>query len=139
MTESDFGMTPDTADDNPVNTFPPNVFPLGAAVTVAYGSNERPFCTLGNLYRILGYLTGEVPGADDINSVIAECRHHVTHQLPTDMRTENPPPPPGDDVADIHWLGTVIGKYGPRIALTAMPGSLNNPTASDTTEGSTDA
>lgn len=49
-------VTGDTDLSNPVNHYRADVFPVGAALTVAYGSTSNMWCTLGNLYRILGYL-----------------------------------------------------------------------------------
>lgn len=124
------GMTGDTDPDNPVNALPAWEFPIGAALTVAYGSNERPYCTLGNLYRVLGWLTGDCPGADHINSEIARCRDHVAVQLPTELRVVDPPPTAldEDDTAVMAWLGGIVNKYGATVALTALPGTPNNPT-----------
>lgn len=134
MTE--FGMTGDTDPENPVNALQPNVFPLGAALTIAYGSNERPLCTLGNLYRILGWLTGDVPAADAIDTEIDRCRWHVAQQLPDALRAFDPPPAPLDDPAADHvWLANVVNKYGTTITLTALPGTVNNPTTTETDEG----
>ncbi|WP_431231488.1 hypothetical protein ACQ856_18170 [Mycolicibacterium psychrotolerans] len=128
------GMTRDTDPDNPVNAYPPNEFPVGAALTITYGSNERPFCTLGNLYRILGWLTGEIPDADEINTEIERCRTHVTAQLPDVLRLVDPPPAPGDDgdnTADMVWLIGITRTYGRTITLTALPDTINNPTGTD--------
>lgn len=117
------GMTGDTDPENPVNDYPADVFPIGAALTVAYGSNERMFCTLGNLYRILGYLTGEVPLANAINSTIASCRDHVATQLPTELRVVDPPPGSDDETAVIAWLSGIVNKYGPTITLRRPEGT----------------
>lgn len=143
------GMTGDTDPQNPVNALPAWEFPIGAALTVAYGSNERPFCTLGNLYRIIGYLTGDVPPIDGqpanpdgnppqphipgLNEVIVTCREHVAKQLPTELRVVDRPPEGGheDDVALMAWLAGIVNKYGATIALTAMPGTPNNPTTTN--------
>lgn len=128
------GMTGDTDPDNPVNALPGNIFPIGAALTVAYGSNERPFATLGNLYRVLGWLTGDVPGADEINTAIRRCRDHVAIQLPTDLRViDAPPDADAGATADHAWLAGIVNKYGTTIPLTALPGTPNNPTPETTT------
>lgn len=119
------GMTGDTDPNNPVNAMQADTFPIGAALTVAYGSNERPFCTLGNMYRILGFLTGDVPGADRINSAIDACRDHVLTQLPDTLRAIDPPPPADDGAfSDEAYVGGVANKYGSTIALTPMPEQL---------------
>jgi hypothetical protein len=130
---TDLGITVDTDPDNPVNRLPQNTFPIGAALTIAYGSNERPFCTLGNLYRILGYLTGDVPGGDSINPEIERCRNHVEAQLPDTLRAIDPPPDTDNiDTATVSWLAGIANKYGSTIELTALPGTINNPTPKDT-------
>jgi len=138
----------DTDPDNPVNHYPPEQFPIGAALTVAYGSNERPLCTLGNLYRVIGWLTGDVPNADGqperkedpelgiayqpfipgLNDEIERCREHVEAQLPTELRALDPPPPAHlGSSADWAWLAAVTNKYGATIRLVALPGTPNNP------------
>lgn len=127
-------MTVDTDPDNPVNALPENMFPIGAALTIVYGGPDRYFATLGNVYRVLGYLTGEVPLADDIPDAMQRCRYHVENQLPTDMRIIDPPPiDTGDNIADIAWIGGIVNKYGPYIRLVALPGTINNPTPTDET------
>lgn len=112
------GMGSDTARDNPVNSLPHNVFPIGAALTVAYGSNQRLFCTLGNLYRILGYLDGQVPGPYDIDAAIDKHRGHVLAALPTELRALDLPPADTDNEAsDVAWLVGIANRYGQTIAL----------------------
>lgn len=134
------GMTTDTHPDNPVNGLNANMFPIGAALTVAYGSDTRFFATLGNVYRVLGYLLGDVPAADGIGAAIERCRYWVTNQLPTELRTIDPPPADSDnDTADIAWLTNVTNRYGETIALTAMPTTPNNPETITTAEDSNDA
>lgn len=98
-------MVGDTDPSNPVHNLARDRFPIGAALTVAYGSDERPFTTLGNLYRILGYLTGDCPDAPDINKAIETCRGHVRAQLPDDIP---PPPMPVDLDADMDWLAEIM-------------------------------
>lgn len=140
------GMTGDTDPANPVNNLPAWEFPVGAALTLAYGSNERPFCTLGNLYRIVGYLTGDVPPVDGqpadpdrnqpyiagLADEIERCREHVIAQLPDELRAIDPPPPGGNETADVAWLAGIVNRYGPTIALDALPGTPNNPTPTGT-------
>lgn len=119
------GMTGDTDPSNPVSTYPSDVFPIGAALTVAYGSNERPLCTLGNMYRILGFLTGDVPGADRLNSAIDACRDHVMAQLPDTLRAIDPPPPAdGGAFSDEEYVTGIANRYGSTITLTPMPEQL---------------
>jgi hypothetical protein len=114
--------TGDTNPDNPVHNYPADVFPIGAALTIAYGSNERPFTTLGNLYRILGFLTGGIPGPYDINAAIDKCRAHVVSQLPDALRAiDVPPPDHAGEAADVAWVTSIIATYGPTITLTPMP------------------
>lgn len=142
------GITGDTDPENPVHNYPADVFPLGAALTIAYGSNERPLCTLGNLYRIVGYLTGDIPIVDgdpdaepplpSLNDEIARCAEHVTGQLPDELRTLDPPPPADAGAAADHaWLAGVMNKYGATIPLVALPGTINNPTPTLLDEGPT--
>lgn len=134
------GMTTDTHRANPVNALNANVFPIGAALTVAYGSDTRFFATLGNVYRVLGYLTGDVPAADSIGTAIEQCREWVTNQLPTELRTVDPPPADtGNETADIVWLVGIVNKYGLNITLTALPGTINNPETAATAEDSNNA
>lgn len=81
---------PDTDKDNPVNALPRNVFPIAAVLTVTHSGNDRPFCTLGNLYRILGFMTGDVPtagpsdvpGSLSIDEAVAKCRPEILRQHP---------------------------------------------------------
>jgi hypothetical protein len=70
----------------------PDEYPIGAALTVAYGSNERPFCPLADLYRILGNLAGHVPAPADINDYIDNYRPTVLAALPDELKTIDPPP-----------------------------------------------
>lgn len=132
------GMTTDTDPDNPVNAYPADVFPIGAALTVAFGSNERPFCTLGNLYRVVGYLTGDIPMADGLASAIQRCRQHVLQQLPTELRVMDPPPEPSDvdNTADMVYVGGITNKYGATIKLVALPGTPFGAPIPTDTEGS---
>lgn len=98
----------------------PNEFPIGAALTVAYGSNERPFCNLADLYRILGAFTGQIPAPHAINDTIAECRDKVLKQLPDELRAIDPPPADaGNEAADVAWVAGIKSRYGPTIRLDA--------------------
>lgn len=127
------GMTTDTDPDNPVHNYPAEVFPIGAALTVAYGSTERPFATLGNIYRLLGWLTGDIPTIDgdpkanpplpSLADEIARCREYVLQQLPTELRVVDPPPAEQDNTADLAWVRGIGNKYGATIALRPMNGT----------------
>lgn len=111
---------PDTATDNPVHGYPRNLFPVGAVLTVLHGSNERPYCTLGNLYRVLGYLTGDVPGADSINSAIGTVRPWVRQQHPA-LANLQPPEDGADDATVLAWLAAVEADHGATITLDPAP------------------
>lgn len=107
----------------PTTGLPADTHPIGAALTVAFGSNARPFCTLGALYRILGYLQGTVPGVDGIDDAIDDCRAHVTAALPDGIAALDPPPSPDGEPADAAWVSTIANKYGQTVTLPAMPGT----------------
>lgn len=111
-------MTTDTDPNNPVRGYAHNQFPIGAALTVAYGGNDRPFCTLGNMYRILAYLDGQVPGPYDLDTVIAKHRDHVLRALPDELRALDVPPADTDnEAADLAWITGIANRYGPTITL----------------------
>lgn len=105
----------------PTTDLPADTHPIGAALTVAFGSNTRPFCTLGALYRILGYLRGDVPGHDGIDEAIDECRAHVRAALPDGIAALDPPPAADGEPADAAWVSAIAHNYGPTITLTPLP------------------
>lgn len=127
------GMTRDTHPDNPVQQYANNVFPIGAALTVAYGSNERPYCTLGNLYRILGHLDQHVPGPEDINDRIIANADRVRAALPDELRVTETPPRDDNETAAIAWVASMANKYGPTVTIPDL--DLTGYTA---TEGTAD-
>jgi hypothetical protein len=98
----------------PTTDLPADTHPIGAALTVAFGSNDRPFCSLGDLYRILGYLRGDVPGHDGIDDAIDECQQHVAAALPDSIAAFGEP-------ADFVWVTSIANKYGATIVLSPLP------------------
>ena len=122
---------PDTDPQNPVNAMQSDEFPLAAVLTVIVGSNDRPFCILGNLYRILGYLLKDrsvdpndpdargIPRADHIDDAINVCRPAVLAQHPnlaaitaTDATT---------DRGILNWITELERHYGATVTLTPLP------------------
>lgn len=120
----------DTDPNNPVNDYRADMFPLGAAITIAYGSTTNMFTTLGNLYRILGYLNHDerdsgVPCVEDIDWMIDRYREYVRGQLP--ITEAAMPPPNASDDTRLAFLTDMTTQYGPTVTLT-------QPTASDMKE-----
>lgn len=122
----------DTTEGNPVNDYPANVFPLGAAITIAYGTPDNIFCTLGNLYRIIGYLTGDLPAIDgdpnadppipSLADEWARCSEHVAAQLPTGLAAAQTVDPEGK----MAWLTNAMAAHGDTVDLTPMPEAATN-------------
>jgi hypothetical protein len=125
MTQPPRIITGDTDPANPVNAYDADRFPLGAAITVAYGSTTNMFCTLGNLYRILGYLDGPggegVPLNDQLDAMIDRYRTHVRAQLPGDIDARIMPPSDANDTERLLWLSAMHTAYGETITLTPAP------------------
>lgn len=120
---------PDTAPDNPVNALNGDEFPLAAVLTVLVGSNDRPFCTLGNLYRILGFMRGDVPAAVSdpdadppivgIDEAITICRPEILRQHPeladvTKTRATT-------DTGILTWIAEQEKRFGATFTLTPLP------------------
>lgn len=122
---------PDTDPANPVNKMQGDEFPLAAVLTVIVGSNDRPFCTLGNLYRILGFLLKDrsvdpddpdargIPRADHIDDAINLCRPAILEQRPdladitaTDAAT---------DLGILNWIAELERRHGATVTLTPLP------------------
>lgn len=123
--------TPDTARDNPVNGLNGDVFPLAAVLTVLVGSNDRPFCTLGNLYRILGFMLQHrsvdpddpgahgIPRPDLIDDGIAVCKTEILRQHPelAPIKATRA----ATDTGILTWIADQETTYGPTVTLTALP------------------
>lgn len=122
---------PDTSPDNPVNAMNGDEFPLPAVLTVLVGSNDRPFCTLGNLYRILGFLLKNrsvdpddpdargIPRAELLDDAIAVCRPEILRQHPqladvTKTRATT-------DTGILAWIAEQENTFGQTVTLTALP------------------
>ena len=122
---------PDTSPDNPVNAMNGDEFPLAAVLTVLVGSNDRPFCTLGNLYRILGFLLKNrsvdpddpdargIPRAELIDTAIDVCRPEILRQRPeleavTKTRATT-------DTGILTWIADQEARFGPTVVLTPLP------------------
>lgn len=122
---------PDTSPDNPVSAMNGDEFPLPAVLTVLVGSNDRPFCTLGNLYRILGFLLKNrsvdpddpdargIPRAELIDTAIDVCRPEILRQRPeleavTKTRATT-------DTGILTWIAEQEARFGPTVTLTALP------------------
>lgn len=101
-----------------MNTEFESEFPIGAALTVAVGSGAKLVCTLEQLYNILGYLTGDVPAAADIDTYIEQCRPWVREQLPW---TRSVIPPTGGDAQVLDWLADLTRQHGEFFTLTPLP------------------
>jgi len=135
MTQPPRIITGDSDPTNPVNDYDPNVFPTGAAITVAYGSTENMFCTLGNLYRILGYLDPDdegVPLVEDLDKMIDRYRVHVMAQLPEALHNLTLPAADATDGDRMAWLMALHGAVGNTVTLTPAPsdkGDNAEPTA----------
>lgn len=110
----------DTHPDNPVSSYPPEVHPIGAVLTIIFGGTEHMYCTLGQLYRALGWLTGDVPLGDAIDDAIAAVRGHVRdeHRI---LAVMAPPPDNADDTEKLLWLASATIDYGPTVILTPHP------------------
>jgi hypothetical protein len=124
MTQPPRIITTDTDPANPVNDYDPNQFPLGAALTVAYGSTENMFCTLGNLYRILGYLDPDdegVPMVEQLDAMIDRYRVHVMAALPDQMHDLTLPSVDASDTDRMAWLMALHSAFGPTVTLTPAP------------------
>lgn len=121
---------PDTDPQNPVNTLNGDVFPLAAVLTVLVGSNDRSFCTLGNLYRILGFLLKDrsvdpddpaargIPRVDLLDAAIAVCRPAILDQHPeladvTKTRATT-------DTGILTWIAEQETRYGATVTLTPL-------------------
>lgn len=122
---------PDTDPANPVNAMNGDEFPIAAVVTVLHGSNDRPFCTLGNLYRILGFLLKDrsvdpddpdargIPRADLIDEAIAVCRPEILRQHP--QLADSKATRAGTDTGILTWLADQEQKFGATLTLTPLP------------------
>lgn len=107
------------------DALPFNVHPIGAALTVAYGSYNRPFCSLADIYRILRFLTGYTPhNALWVDACFDHHRAHVLAALPDALKAIDPPPdtgPDGGDTADVAWVAGIKAKYGPTVKIPPTP------------------
>lgn len=122
---------PDTAPDNPVNAMNQNEFPLPAVLTVLVGSNDRPFCTLGNLYRILGFLLKDrsvdpvdpdargIPRAELIDDAIQVCRAEILRQHP--HLTNVTKTRAATDTGILTWIAEQEKRFGATVTLTPLP------------------
>lgn len=102
---------PDTAPDNPTNTLEGDQMPTAAVLTVLLGGNDRPFCTLGNLYRILKTLDGEVPLADEIDAAVERVRPALAAQFP-ELAAITPPGIDADEQTILAWIADVERDHG---------------------------
>lgn len=98
----------------------PSLFPLGAVLTVTSGSVDRPLCSLGDLYSVLGFLRRDVPGADELQTAIDECRPLVLDQHPG-LADVVAPPADTADVVVLAWLADREAQFGAVLEL-ASPG-----------------
>ncbi|MBU8834447.1 hypothetical protein [Mycolicibacterium goodii] len=122
---------PDTDPDNPVNAMNGDEFPLPAVLTVLVGSNDRPFCTLGNLYRILGFLLKDrsvdpddpdargIPRAELIDEAIEVCRPWIVKQRPdlavvAKTRATT-------DTGILSWIAEQESRFGATVTLAPLP------------------
>ncbi|MBU8834419.1 hypothetical protein [Mycolicibacterium goodii] len=122
---------PDTDPDNPVTAMNGDEFPLPAVLTVLVGSNDRPFCTLGNLYRILGFLLKDrsvdpddpdargIPRAELIDDAIEVCRSWILKQRP-DL-ADVPKTRATTDTGILTWIADQEAKFGATVTLTPLP------------------
>lgn len=123
--------TPDTSPDNPVNAMQADEFPIAAVATVLVGSNDRPFCTLGNLYRILGFLLQHVSVDPDDSHAVGIPRHDLIDEAITVCRTailaEHPElagitdTDATTDTGILTWIANLEKRYGATITLTPIP------------------
>lgn len=122
---------PDTSPDNPVSAMNGDEFPLAAVLTVLHGSNDRPFCTLGNLYRILGFLLKDrsvdpddpdargIPRAELIDTAIAACRPEILRQHP--QLAESTKTRATTDTGILTWIADQENQFGATVFLAPLP------------------
>lgn len=100
------------------DVLPPRVFPLGAVLTITAGSYERPFCTLADLYSILGWLRHDVPAADELADAIDDWRPVILAQHP-ELAAVVAPPADASDTAVLSWLADQEAQFGAYLQLTS--------------------
>ena len=95
-------------------------FAIGPVVTVLHGSDTRPFCTLEQLYDILGYLHSDVPGSGEIDTYIEAARPYLAGEHPG-LAAEPVPPVDASEKAVFDWLIGLGDKYGTPLPVTPLP------------------
>lgn len=105
----------------------PRTFPLGPVITCARSNGDRLFCTLGDLYDFLGFMTGDVPmaekndveGADSIEEAIERVRPALITAFPELAAVQLP----NEDATDqqiLDWLKVTSEQYGSVYELTPI-------------------
>lgn len=98
----------------------PRYFEIGPVVTVLHGSNDRLFCPLEQLYDVLGFLTGDVPMAEQIDDYIDTCRPNVADQYP-DLAAVTPPKRATPEAEIVTWLVQLGAEHHAPLELTPLP------------------
>lgn len=109
-------------------------FEIGPVVTVLHGDPDKIFCSLRDLYDILGFMSGGIPshtrndidGADSIGEAITKCAAHLAElfpelaaeQLPADFYD---PTDPATEAEIITWLVGLGVKHHAPFTVTQLP------------------
>lgn len=95
---------------------PVDDFPIGAALSVALGavglsdSAPGPYCTLRDLYAILGRLLGDVPTVEEMPDAAEQARAALLAQHPA--LSEATLPENTSDTGILTWLAEQEAAFG---------------------------
>lgn len=108
-------------------------FEIGPVVTVLYGDPDKIFCTLRDLYDILGFITGDIPshsrntvdGADSIDEAMTKAAKHLAELFP-DLAAEDvpnffDPTDPTTEAEIVGWLVELGVKHHAPFTVTQLP------------------
>lgn len=116
-------ITGDTDPDNPLTKMADDRHHIGAVLTVMTG---RPLATLGAVYRLLKFMTGEVPmavgdvpGVDNLEQAQARVRPLLIEQCP-DLAKVFVPRAEAPDAVCLAFLAEQENRFGAYVTLTPI-------------------
>lgn len=115
-------------------------FEIGPVVTVLRADPDKIYCSLRDLYEILGFMTGVIPsharngidGVDSLGEAITKCAPYLAEQfpalaaeqLPADWDDPTDPVTEGEIVA---WLVGLGVKHHAPFTVAALPNVTRAP------------